>query len=135
MRSFFAILILSFGFAALANTTSPQVRCGLSYYERAAHWQDDVDIVNALFAVESIEKSDEIRGFRVDTRLVSVCSNGVTNPCLEEHQLHLRLSKGESEVESVNIVGDQATGPWNLKLRVGRFEEATVVCSGVGQSN
>ncbi|MGE4131030.1 MAG: hypothetical protein AB7F86_05295 [Bdellovibrionales bacterium] len=140
MRSIqvFALTLgLMVGLGALADQktqgsmdVAPSVECSLSYYQRAARWEDDVDIVSPYFVVSSSTKTDEIRGFRAEARFVTVCAGEASSSCREELRLHLSLSKGESEVESINGIESNSSGPWTVQLKVGRFEQATLLCSG-----
>lgn len=129
MRSLIYLVLLFGTSTVTAETPTPKIECSLSYYERAAHWEDDVDILHPSFTVTRVEKSDEIRGFRADARIVSVCTNGVADPCVKQNELHLRLSKDETEVETENLVNGDSSGPWSLRLKAGRFEQATILCS------
>ncbi len=132
MKNLFITLILISAPTAWSLENVPDVWCTLAYYQRAAHWEDDLDLVTREFPVPTHGISDELKGFRTDARLISVCAEGLVEPCREEYHLRLRLSKNESATEAVSAVTPSA-GPWSLNLKSGRFEEATLRCQLVGK--
>lgn len=129
MKKLLVSLLIGISPSALALDSEPSVTCTLSYYERAAHWQDDVSLRGAELALSPVSVTDELKGFKSRARLVSVCENGIETPCRIAFEAHTALAKGDFEVEGTQALVRGTNQKWSLVLKAGRFEEAALECS------